>query len=149
MRKSYFFLKLKNLVTQLNKKLVGNSEVQLKQNYVEKNYFQQAQTWADDLNIEIIASRNRYKAAFYFSMTISILLILLLFMLTPLKTITPLLINHYENGIVTVKPLKKNSLAIDKPNPVPGMFLTVSALKKRSDIYGMSFSPIPIPSSET
>ena len=73
----------------------------------KKNYFVEARSWADDLYTSAIRSRNRYQLAFFVAMGLAILLAIAVDGLIPLQHMEPLLVNHYEDGRVSVEPLKQ------------------------------------------
>lgn len=72
-------------------------------------YFIEARSWADDLYTRAIVTKNRYKLAFYVMAGVTVLLSIAINGLVPLQHLSPLLVEHYEDGHVTVKPL--NDLA--------------------------------------
>lgn len=76
-------------------------------------YFQKARLWADDNYRVLSYSRNRYQAAFVLSMLLNLILALVISVLGKLQTTIPIAIHHYDNGIVTVEPVK-NNLTISK-----------------------------------
>lgn len=73
----------------------------------KKNYFVEARSWADDLYTSAIISRNRYKLAFFVAMGLAILLAIAVDGLIPLQHMEPLLVNHYQDGRVSVQPMKQ------------------------------------------
>ena len=72
-----------------------------------KNYFVEARSWADDMYTSAIISRNRYKLAFFAAMGLAGLLAIAIDGLIPLQQLTPLLVNHYQDGRVSVEPIKQ------------------------------------------
>ena len=68
------------------------------------DYFVEARSWADDLYTGALISRNRYRLAFLVAMGLAISLSLSINLLLPMQHYQPLLINHYEDGRVTVTP---------------------------------------------
>lgn len=73
----------------------------------KKNYFVEARSWADDMYTSAIISRNRYKLAFFVAMGLAILLTIAVDGLIPLQHMEPLLVNHYQDGRVSVEPMKQ------------------------------------------
>mgnify|MGYP002624746710 CR=1 FL=1 len=73
----------------------------------EKNYFVEARSWADDMYTSAIISRNRYKLAFFAMMGLACLLTIAIDGLIPMQHMEPLLVNHYQDGRVTVQPVKQ------------------------------------------
>jgi type IV secretion system protein VirB8 len=78
------------------------------------NYFIQASSWATDFQTHMVLSRNRYRVAFIISLLLSCLLVLALCAVLPLEHFQPLLIHHYEDGVISVDPIKKNDLPQSK-----------------------------------
>ncbi len=74
----------------------------------EKQYFVQARSWADDLYTSAVISRNRYKLAFFVAMGLAILLVIAVDGLIPTEHLSPLLVEHYQDGRVSVRPLKQS-----------------------------------------
>lgn len=72
------------------------------------DYFTLATNWADDMHATIVASRNRYKLAFYVALLLSIFLAIAIDLLIPLQRLQPLLINHYQDGRVSVQPVSSS-----------------------------------------
>ncbi len=69
-----------------------------------ESYFQQARSWADDIYTSVITSRNRWRAlCLYVLLPITFLFLVMIGFLIPIQHIQPFLINHYENGLVTVE----------------------------------------------
>lgn len=73
----------------------------------EKSYFVEARSWADDLYTSAILSRNRYQWAFFSAMGLAGLLSVAVVGLIPLQHMEPLLVNHYQDGRVSVLPIKQ------------------------------------------
>ncbi len=71
------------------------------------SYFVEARSWADDIYTAAIISRNRYKFAFYLSIGLAVLLTIAIDSLVPLQHMEPLLVNHYQDGRVSVQPIKQ------------------------------------------
>lgn len=79
------------------------------------DYFRLASNWSDDFYAATEASRNRWRAAcLYLLMPLSFLLLMCVAMLIPIQHIAPLLVNHYENGLVSVVPLKQIAAPINQ-----------------------------------
>jgi type IV secretion system protein VirB8 len=102
--KFYFNLKQK-LTKSIHQK-------QPNKNNQNQNYFQQAQSWADDYYTLAIASRNRYRWAFLSCSVLCMSLALAITTLVPLQHLQPLLINHYPDGRVSVQPLNQHNAPI-------------------------------------
>lgn len=79
-----------------------------------KKYFVVAKNWADDMYTEALISRNRYKIAFYIAMGLALFLAFDMSFLIPAQHMEPLLINHYEDGRVSVLPLKQSAAPINQ-----------------------------------
>lgn len=73
-------------------------------------YFQDSRDWNYDHYHSTVVSRNRWKAVCLWACAplIGILFILMIF-LVPTQHVEPFLVNHYENGLVTVKPMQQLS----------------------------------------
>lgn len=72
------------------------------------DYFTLARSWADDFFVSVEASRNRWRSiALWVLVPMVVLLLLCLSFLIPAQHTVPLMINHYDNGIVTVTPFKQ------------------------------------------
>lgn len=69
-----------------------------------KSYFIEARSWADDMYTQAVISRNRYKLAFLVAMSLAILLTIAINGLIPIQRMIPLLVNHYQDGRVSVQP---------------------------------------------
>lgn len=67
-------------------------------------YFEQAKSWADDMYTSAIASRNRYKTAFYWAAAIASCLALAIMMLVPLQHTELVIVHQADNGVVWVEP---------------------------------------------
>mgnify|MGYP006419483243 CR=1 FL=1 len=69
------------------------------------SYFTQARSWTDDFYTTVEASRNRWRALSLWILTpVVFLLLLCVAVLTPIQHLVPLMVNHYNNGLVTVTP---------------------------------------------
>jgi type IV secretion system protein VirB8 len=92
-----------------------NKEAQLS-NFKEKfpDYFTQASNWATDFQTQTMLSRNRYRLAFITSLLLSCSLVLLLSALFPLEHFKPLLVHHYEDGVISVDPINMSKLPQSK-----------------------------------
>lgn len=72
------------------------------------DYFRLAASWADDFYTATVTSRNRWRAlALYGLLPLSAVLLLCVTFLVPAQHLVPLLVNHYDNGMVTVTPFKQ------------------------------------------
>lgn len=79
------------------------------------DYFRLARNWSDDFYAATYASRNRWRAAsLYVFLPLSLLLLLCVVMLVPAQHLEPLIINHYEDGLVSVVPLKQPYAPTDR-----------------------------------
>ncbi|HHG8504979.1 TPA: virB8 family protein [Legionella pneumophila] len=65
-------------------------------------YFNHARTWADDTFGRIEQSRKRYQVAFLVSMGLNVMALLAVAVLSQYQTLIPLLVHHYDNGVLTV-----------------------------------------------
>jgi type IV secretion system protein VirB8 len=95
-----WFSKLKNKLAQL--KVKPSKKIS-----TEKNYFTSAKSWADDIYTATIASRNRYRTAFYWVSALASCLALVIIMLVPLQHTEYVVIHQTEHGTVWVEPLKQ------------------------------------------
>lgn len=69
-------------------------------------YFTLARHWADDFYSLTLASRNRWRSlALYVLLPLVFLLLVMMTFLVPAQHLSPLLINHYQNGLVTAQPM--------------------------------------------
>lgn len=81
----------------------------------KENYFQMARSWADDFYTATLASRNRWKAAcLWLALPLIFMLLLCVMVLTPSQHLVPLLIHEYDNGLVTVSPLKDHYTPVNQ-----------------------------------
>lgn len=70
------------------------------------SYFQLSRSWADDFYTSTVTSRNRWRAmTLYILLPGAFLLLVLMGFLIPTQHLEPLLINHYDDGLVTVEPM--------------------------------------------
>lgn len=77
---------------------------------IEKNYFQLAKNWADDYYASAVASRNRWKyLCLFVAIPLCAIMLLSVLVLVPMQHLEPLLIHQYENGLVTIEPVKQVS----------------------------------------
>ena len=85
---------------------------------LEKNplhdYFKKAHTWADDHIARITISRNRYQIAFLVTLSLSTILSIAICLLMPLKTLIPMVIHHYDNGVITVESLSPSNAPLNQ-----------------------------------
>ncbi|MCL9685741.1 VirB8/TrbF family protein, partial [Legionella maioricensis] len=65
-------------------------------------YFTHARSWADDTFGRIDQSRKRYQVAFLTSMTLNVMALIAVALLSQYQTLIPLLVHHYDNGVLTV-----------------------------------------------
>lgn len=72
------------------------------------DYFKEAASWADDLYISVVASRNRYRFFLYLSLVFIGLFALCIAMLIPSQHIEPLIIHQYDDGRVSVERMVSN-----------------------------------------
>ena len=64
----------------------------------QPGYFQEAQSWADDIYIATLASRERYRVAFYITLSSSILLTVAVCILAPLQHAELVVVHQGEHG---------------------------------------------------
>jgi type IV secretion system protein VirB8 len=91
---------------QLKKQFFSKSKKKkcsAKKKIKKDDYFTRAQSWADDLQIAILASRNQYRLAFYCSLGVIGFLALAISTLVPVQHIEPFLVHHYENGNIFIE----------------------------------------------
>jgi type IV secretion system protein VirB8 len=79
-----------------------------------KDYFEKARTWADDTFGALEQSRNRYQVAFFSSMGLNVLAISAVFALAHVQTLVPMMVHHFDNGVVTVEPLSQEKAPMNK-----------------------------------
>lgn len=99
--------KLKVQLERLKAKLPKRNQRQVKKAPKAEDYFASAKSWADDIYIATVASRNRYCTAFYWVSGIASCLALAIVMLVPLQHTEYVIIHQTENGIVWVEPLNQ------------------------------------------
>jgi type IV secretion system protein VirB8 len=86
-----------------------------KKNQPIHNYFQVARSWADDIYTTTITSRNRWRAlSLFVLLPVLFLLLICICMLIPMQHLEPLLIHHYESGLVMVEPAKKSFIPFNQ-----------------------------------
>lgn len=74
-------------------------------------YFILAKSWATDYFVELENSRIFWRrCALYFLIPCFVLALLALVLLMPLQKVTPLMIQHYQNGLVSVEPVKMSKV---------------------------------------
>lgn len=79
------------------------------------NYFQLAQHWADDYHLMATLAHKRWRFFCLVLLVPALLLCLLcIAVLIPLQHLQPLLINHYQDGSVTVTPIKQTDIPSNK-----------------------------------
>ena len=87
----------------------------MKTNNVSPNeYFKRAKSWADDNFSRIQQSRNRYQLAFVLAMGLNIIAGIAVTILINYQTLVPMLVHHYDNGVVTVEPLTQVNAPLNK-----------------------------------
>lgn len=79
-----------------------------------KNYFKQAQGWADDVFGAVEQSRNRYQVAFFAAMGMNAMAAIAIASLANIQTLVPLLVHHYDNGVTTVDTPTQKLVPINK-----------------------------------
>lgn len=79
-----------------------------------KEYFNRARTWADDNFSQLQQSRNRYQLAFILAMLMGIATSVAVIILAQYQTLIPLLVHHYDNGIVTIEPMTNVNAPMNK-----------------------------------
>jgi len=73
-------------------------------------YFKLARHWADDFYTQAVLERNRWRAiTLYGCLPVLGVLLLCITLLIPAQHLEPILVNHYEDGQVSVQPLKRSS----------------------------------------
>jgi len=88
---------------------------EIKKTDLDANYFERAGSWADDLYTAAVAERNRWKAiALYVLLPLVFILLMCVLTLVPTQHLSPILINHYEDGQVIATPIKNSNNPIDK-----------------------------------
>ncbi len=71
------------------------------------DYFQLASNWADDFYLAAETAKNRWRAVcLYGFLPLTFLLLVMMVFLIPAQKIQPLLVNHYENGLISVTPIQ-------------------------------------------
>lgn len=78
------------------------------------DYFMKSTNWATDFQIQTLLSRNRYRLAFMTSLLLSCLLVICLCLLLPLEHLKPLLVHHYEGGVISVDPVNMSEVVQSK-----------------------------------
>lgn len=104
---------LNERMNQLNKK--NQSRVGDVKKSKPKDVYSRAKTWTDDHYSALVAGRKRYQIAFFVTMQLCCLLTLAVIILAPMQQITPLLVNHYPDGRVSVVPFNQNAAPIHTP----------------------------------
>lgn len=79
-----------------------------------KDYFQQAQSWADDKHASIIRSKARYQAGFFVAMGLNIAASMAIATLANMQTLIPIAVHHYEHGVTTVEPVSSVDAPINR-----------------------------------
>lgn len=70
----------------------------------KESYFDIASSWADDLYVSVVASRNRYRAAFIVALALTGLLTLAVCLMVPLQKTELVIVHQTEQGPVWVEP---------------------------------------------
>lgn len=92
-------------VILFRKKTKAHDEI-IKNNSTD--YFTLAKQWSDDFYATAVASRNRWRAFCLIGLLpLFAISLLSTAMLIPMQHLEPLLINHYSDGFVSVRPLKQ------------------------------------------
>ncbi len=86
-------------------KLKPSKQKEAKQR-TEKNVFQQAQSWVDECAADKEVSLSWFKLGFGTSMSLNVLLVIAVTTLASFQTLVPMLVHHYDNGVVTIDPIK-------------------------------------------
>lgn len=79
-----------------------------------KTLFQQASSFADDIYTHQKRTLARYQAAFLLSLGLNVVAICAVMMLSKLQTLIPIMVHHYDNGVMTVEPVKQNKAPINR-----------------------------------
>lgn len=80
----------------------------------KNNYFAEAKSWSDDIYGAVEQSKNRYQIAFLASMTLNVVAMLAVTILAPMQSLVPMMVHHYENGLVHIEPVKNESTPLDQ-----------------------------------
>jgi type IV secretion system protein VirB8 len=91
-----------------------NKRAKSKANEGPKDYFRRARSWADDTFGALEQSRNRYQVAFFSSMGLNVLAISAVFALAHVQTLVPMMVHHFDNGVVSVEPLTQEKAPMNK-----------------------------------
>lgn len=75
------------------------------------NYFQEARTWSEDVYLEALASRNRYRVAFLGAFCLVALCLVIFLVLLPLKNTEVVLVHHTEQGSVWLEQPRTSSIS--------------------------------------
>ena len=113
------------------------------------DYFQTAKGWHDDYYTTAVASRNRYRLAFYVAMGLAVLLSLSVASLVPAQRLVPIAIHHYADGDVDVAP-------ITNPHPPTNLAQTESHIVRyiqnresySADSYDVQYKLVMLLSNE-
>ncbi len=79
-----------------------------------KNYFKQAQDWAEDRYAQLLTSRQRYQWAFFASLILCALLIICLIVLLPLRDTQLVIVHSNDKGYSWISTAQTNKAI--KPN---------------------------------
>jgi type IV secretion system protein VirB8 len=83
-------------------------------NTTPRDYFNRARTWADDNFSQLQQSRNRYQAAFLLALGLNVATCGAVAVLANYQTIIPLMVHHYDNGVMSVEPLTNERAPLNK-----------------------------------
>jgi len=70
----------------------------------QADYYALAKHWSDDIHCGLSVSRNRYQKAFCLTLLLATVLTIGLVIVASKSTLTPVLVNHYGNGLMTLSP---------------------------------------------
>jgi type IV secretion system protein VirB8 len=73
------------------------------------DYFKRAKSWADECVANREVTLSWFKLGFGASMGVNVLLVIAVMSLASIKTLVPLMVHHYDNGVTTVEPLNDDA----------------------------------------
>lgn len=113
-------------------------------------YFQTARTWSDDIYLEALASRNRYRFAFFWSLLIISLLLVCFIVLLPLQSTQLMLVHQMDDGTSWVEPLK-NGMSQPKSAQIESDIVryVVNRESYSADAYDHQFSLVNLLSNKS
>ena len=85
-----------------------------KKEFNEKNYFQKTKSWVDECQADREVTLSWFKLGFGTSMSLNILLVIAVTSLASIQTLVPMLVHHYDNGVVTVDPMKEGVAEVNQ-----------------------------------